>query len=312
MESQQWKARITVGYDGSPSSVTTVEWAANEAELHATRMFAWCTAARLRLALAGTSAPLLQPSTTHASIEQATLVQAESMAAELRRRHPGLTCSAEAVPGSPRDGLVDASVTSDLMVVGNTGAGAMKWLLGSVASAVMRRSRCPIVLVPARSTSRPLYNRIVVGVDGSPASATALQWATAEAAVREAELVLIHVWRLPFRRPAIVHEAEREVMAAEAATLLSGLVQSVPTCARRSALRSICVEDDAETALLAAAESADLVVVGSRGQGRLRSVLFGSVARTLTKSAPCPIAVVHGDRVPAHEKLRPTGRQQQQ
>ena len=33
MESQQWKARITVGYDGSPSSVTTVEWAANEAAL---------------------------------------------------------------------------------------------------------------------------------------------------------------------------------------------------------------------------------------------------------------------------------------
>ena len=311
MESQQWKARITVGYDGSPSSVTTVEWAANEAELRDAQVcLVHCcsTSAGLGWDIGSSPAAIYDPR----ELEQATLVQAESMAAELRRRHPGLTCSAEAVPGSPRDGLVDASVTSDLMVVGNTGAGAMKWLLGSVASAVMRRSRCPIVLVPARSTSRPLYNRIVVGVDGSPASATALQWATAEAAVREAELVLIHVWRLPFRRPAIVHEAEREVMAAEAATLLTGLVQSVPTCARRSALRSIRVEDDAETALLAAAESADLVVVGSRGQGGLRSMLFGSVARTLTKSAPCPIAVVHRDRVPAHEKLRPTGRQQQQ
>ena len=68
----------------------------------------------------------------------------------------------------------------------------MKWLLGSVASAVMRRSRVRSFWFPARLMSRPLYNRIVVGVDGSPASATALQWATAEAAVREAELVLIH------------------------------------------------------------------------------------------------------------------------
>ena len=311
MESQKWKARITVGYDGSPSSVTTVEWAANEAELRdadVCLVHCYSTSACLGWGIGSCPAVIYDPG----EIEQATLVQVESINAELRRRHPGLICSAEAVPGSPRDGLVEASVKSDLMVVGNTGSGAMRWLVGSVASAVMRRSQCPIVLVPARSTSRPLHNRIVVGVDGSAASRSALQWATAEAAVREAELVLIHAWRLPFRRPAIVYEAEREVMAAEAATLLTRLVQSVPTCTRRSALRSIRVEDDAATALLAEAESADLVVVGSRGQGGVRSMLFGSVVRTLTKGAPCPIAVVHRDQVPAHGKLRPAGQQQQQ
>jgi nucleotide-binding universal stress UspA family protein len=40
---------------------------------------------------------------------------------------------------------------------------------------------------------------------------------------------------------------------------------------------------------------ATLIVVGSRGRGRLASALFGSASRTLAREAPCPVMIVPDD-----------------
>ncbi|MGD9998956.1 MAG: universal stress protein [Acidimicrobiia bacterium] len=305
MDLQQVRTRITVGYDGTASSVTAVEWAAHEAELRDAQLsLVYCcsTSAAMGSSIGSCFAVTFDPR----DIERASRLQVESMAAEMHRRHPDLECSAEASPGSPRDVLVDASDASALMVVGMTRSGALSRLVGSVAGAVIRRSRCPVVSVPSWSTSRTRFNRVVVGVDGSPPSVTALRWATEEAARRDAELVLIHAWRLAFSSPAVVHEAERVVVEAEAAALLVGMMQSRPAGERRRSASGALVEDHAATALLAAAESADLVVVGSRGQGGVRSRLSGSIAQVLTEHAPCPVAVIHRDLTVPWENRRPT------
>jgi nucleotide-binding universal stress UspA family protein len=44
-------------------------------------------------------------------------------------------------------------------------------------------------------------------------------------------------------------------------------------------------------ALLAASHEVDLLVVGSRGRGEVRSLLFGSVAHAITQTARCPVVV---------------------
>ena len=61
-----------------------------------------------------------------------------------------------------------------------------------------------------------------------------------------------------------------------------------------SAVRAELIEGSASAALLKAAASADLLVVGSRGRGGLRSMLFGSVAHVVTNHGTCPVVVIHG------------------
>ena len=52
------------------------------------------------------------------------------------------------------------------------------------------------------------------------------------------------------------------------------------------------ITGQAARAILAAAESADLVVVGSRGRGGFTGLLLGSVSQTVLHHTPCPIAIV--------------------
>lgn len=146
------------------------------------------------------------------------------MAVEHRRRHPNFSYQAQAVLGPPREVLIDASASAALMVVGRTGAGAVKaFIMGSVANAVVRRSSCPTVLVPTCSTSRVPTGTIVVGVDGSPASDAALNWAAAQASLRAGELVLVHAWNCTIGQ-GFESSDVREVVRADAAAMLDGVV----------------------------------------------------------------------------------------
>ena len=57
-------------------------------------------------------------------------------------------------------------------------------------------------------------------------------------------------------------------------------------------IRPKLCEDAPTAALMTEARNADLIVVGSRGRGGLRSLLLGSVSRTMLHRALCPVAVV--------------------
>lgn len=143
--------------------------------------------------------------------------------------------------------------------------------------------------MPTSPSSRP----IVVGYDGSPPSDTALDWAATAAAHSGSRLVVLHAAaRITYAqdagfglwKPEEVHEAAREVAArgveralkshpdlkAEAATSLVG-----PTIAL----------DEAST-------TAEMIVVGSHGRGRVGSLLLGSTAYAVGGHARCPVVVV--------------------
>ena len=143
---------------------------------------------------------------------------------------------------------------------------------------------------------------IVVGVDGSEASHEALRFAVAEARLRDARVVAVHVWAFipptPIGDPGMMPmpagdypgqlEAER---AAAEAELEGALAAAFPEGTPGEVEARLAVGDAAE-ALVDEAEGAELLVVGSRGRSGIASVLLGSVSRHVVSHAPCPVVVV--------------------
>lgn len=113
---------------------------------------------------------------------------------------------------------------------------------------------------------------IVVGIDGSSHSDSALTWATEQARVEHRPLVLAHS-----ARPADALGREHLELAA------TGLGLEV---------HRVTSEEDPRALLLRLADEAHLLVVGSRGRGTVRTLLLGSVSVAVSKHAACPVVVV--------------------
>lgn len=139
------------------------------------------------------------------------------------------------------------------------------------------------------------FKRIVVGVDGSPASLKALLWAADEAKLRDSEIEILHSWSMPFvvdpmaMMPMMfpveemVAEANKIVIAAKAK--VAGVDSKIKVLTR--------VERGAASEhLITAAKSADLLVVGSRGHGGFAGLLLGSVAQQVANHTTCPVVIV--------------------
>jgi nucleotide-binding universal stress UspA family protein len=144
---------------------------------------------------------------------------------------------------------------------------------------------------------------IVVGVDGSRGSQQALSWAADEARLRGTRLCAVHAWRLPLTEGApepnvLGHPIFPEQPLEELSTSLTAAGARI----LEEALAGIdvsgleierdVVEAAPARALLAAAQAADLLVVGSRGRGGFRGLLLGSVGQQCAHHSPCPIVIV--------------------
>ncbi|MFD0277427.1 universal stress protein [Kitasatospora sp. NPDC127111] len=143
--------------------------------------------------------------------------------------------------------------------------------------------------------------RIVVGVDGSPASEQALRWAVDYARMAGGSVTAIAAWEYP----AFYGWAGLSVPPAEgfnpeelAGRTLSATVAKVVGDGPEVRITEAVLPGNAAQALLEAAAGAALVVVGSRGLGGFSGALLGSVSRHLTEHAPCPVVVVRDGQVP--------------
>ena len=140
--------------------------------------------------------------------------------------------------------------------------------------------------------------RIVVGLDGSDESRSALRWAVAEAAIWDAELDVVHAWDFPFvivpPPMNLTYPADIEALERSAGALLDAEVEAVRVHTGPSPrqVEKIIVRDTATRALLETAKGADLLVVGSRGHGGFTGLLLGSVSNQCVHHAPCPVTVV--------------------
>jgi nucleotide-binding universal stress UspA family protein len=134
---------------------------------------------------------------------------------------------------------------------------------------------------------------IVVGVDGSPHSQAALDWALDEAALRNAHLTALAVapavtgyWGIFSQADSSHEEQERVNQAAK---------DMVEKAAQRHGHQQVAVRTVSgvpSDELLKASADADLVVVGARGGGGFARLRMGSVSTQVTAHAHCPVVVV--------------------
>ncbi|WP_322861240.1 universal stress protein [Mycobacterium europaeum] len=148
---------------------------------------------------------------------------------------------------------------------------------------------------------------VMVGVDGSGPSDTAVRWAAHDALLRKCPLTLVHAVAPPLlpwsasQMPAELRQRQER----DAQAVLDDAVRIAnDTTGDDSSVdidRQVFVSPPVPT-LVDLSNEADMVVVGSHGLGAVHRMLLGSVSSGLLHQARCPVAVVHSD---AQAQARP-------
>jgi nucleotide-binding universal stress UspA family protein len=133
---------------------------------------------------------------------------------------------------------------------------------------------------------------IVVGVDGSPASLAALEWAARQAELTHNPLLAITAWEYPRSYGFPIPLSDDFNPAEEAAKVLEDALESVRRDHPSVAIKTLVVEGASARVLIDASKDAELLVVGSRGHGELAGMLLGSVSEQCATHAHCPVVVV--------------------
>ncbi|WP_326766191.1 universal stress protein [Streptomyces sp. NBC_01591] len=142
---------------------------------------------------------------------------------------------------------------------------------------------------------------VVVGVDGSEGSLRALDWATAEAARSRLPLRVVHasLWEHyeGLRPSADTGRPAEQLLAEHLVASARDRVQDLRP--EVSVVADVQPEDPVAT-LVRESHEASLVVLGSRGRGRIAGMLLGSVGLALAGRSHCPVVVI-----PARQPLAP-------
>lgn len=276
-------SHVLVGYDGSKEGERALRWAVGEAKLRRLPLevcHAWhwpYPTAQLDPEGLG----IVRKMAEH------VLDRGVSVASGLG---PGLQIRKHLATGPASAALLHEAYGAELVVVGSHGHAELP--IGSAALHVPARASIPAIVVRGTGAGD---GRVVVGVDGSPSSDAALEFAFEEAALRDWRLVAVYgAWE-----PGALAESELALYAdagaleREAGSRLERAVAPWRVkYPQVDAMTSLRLEPPRE-ALLAAAENADLLVVGDRGHGGIPPLLLGAVAQASLVHAPCSVAVVH-------------------
>ncbi|RKN13522.1 universal stress protein [Micromonospora musae] len=254
---------------GSDRNLAMVPLAAQEAvthgrPLHLVHAFDWRTA--------------FEAETVAAPRDEAEdlLARANDLARDVE---PELTVTGEIVEGPRIPILLRRSQQAFLLVVGDGGMGTCGDCVPSEAPAVQfaAQASCP-VLVTRREP--PPQGPVLIGVDGSPSSYQALEWAFECTKRRGSRLLALRV---------VEPDEEDEEISRQ-------LVEAVDRYASR--YREVPVECHTirgapETVLVEQSRSAQVTVVAPRGDEPGRGML-GAVAQALLYHAPSPVIIVRG------------------
>ena len=148
-----------------------------------------------------------------------------------------------------------------------------------------------------------MAGRIVVGIDGSPHSGIALEWAVARARLGGQRLELVHAYVLTpeldfFGYTGLAASQPVEWFIEFSKEVLDAAAARVHELAPDLSCDLTSRMGQPAHVLADASEGADLIVVGRRGLGSAASAVLGSVSNRLAIQASCPLVIVGEDAFP--------------
>ena len=144
-----------------------------------------------------------------------------------------------------------------------------------------------------------MFRNVLVAIDGSPDADQALEQAIDLAASERARLTLFTSIMMP---PAVAYSG----IGGDVVTKLTKEAESEAEGILRAALERV-PDDVSVTTVMSKAPARpgllkqleqgehDLIMMGSRGRGALRSALLGSVSHYVLHHSPVPVLIVHAE-----------------
>ena len=205
---------------------------------------------------------------------------------------PAVSVELEVVEGTAGHVLVTAADKADLLVVGSRGHGILGGaLFGTTTSYVLHHCSTPVMVVPHEGTPAGAFHSVVVGLDGSAASRSALRWAHRAAKDHQCPLVVAHVWALATvpRDEHVFFDADAETFAMKVRAWLHDEAAEVVGA---DDVHTIALHGSPSRMLLSAVGPDDLLVLGSRGEGGFAGLHLGSVSSQCARHSAGVVTVV--------------------
>ena len=232
-----------------------------------------------------------------------------------RVREAGIAdVSPQVIKGNVPEALEEhrRKIGADLTVMATHGRGPMarSWL-GSVADHFARSTAAPVLMVrpdhandEVELTGLPSVSEILVTLDGSALSESALEPALELARLYGARATLVRLVEYPNRTesvylPDAVEAIEERLEESRAAA--HDELERIATRLRTDGgspvdLETRVVVHAAEGILDVAGErEADLIAIASHGRGGLRRLVLGSVADKVLRGSPIPVLIVRAE-----------------
>lgn len=189
-------------------------------------------------------------------------------------------------PGSRLRVLPQVAKQARLLVVPRISARGPQRLVAAQSNLFLAaRAGCPVIVVPTSWRPSEADRRLVVGIDGSPVSAEAVEFAFRTAAERGGELMVVHAQRAPRHDRDGAEQSWVQRAELTVAETMAGWADEFPRVPVTRFLTARPVVD----ALVHEGAQAGLVVIGARG-GQLP--LGDPVARRTVAALTCPVAIV--------------------
>lgn len=288
MSSADPRRAIVVGVDPDPSKRLALAWAVDEADRRGLPV---------RLVHAqgvptgGYRTGEARPSWEewNRTLHEAGTESLKEAVAFVESRRPTVEVSTVLAEGEPAWVLREEARDASLVVVGSWHLSTRREMFtsASVALPLSAHAPCPVVAVPEPEhiTQEPAY--FVVGVDGSPHAAAAVDWAFDEAALRGAVLRALYVWH-----PPLLGVRDEDTAVRECRRVLSETVAGRTATHPEVELHHEVVLGHPVRVLTEASEHALGLVVGTRGHGGFTGMLLGSVSQGVLHHAHCPVITV--------------------